>query len=344
MNGDRWATALLFGIALAVLGALVWLAGVEETLTALARARPPIVAIVVGLAITWLVSWGLSLHIVLDALGSPISAPKAVLVFTAAMFSNNITPFGQAGGEPVSAILISEAAESEYETGLAAIASVDTLHFVPSIGMALTGIALLAMQAASVSRDLYFSVAVLAVLFTLVVGIATLVYHYHHRIENAVATVVTPVVQLVARVVPGRSQPDHAAVAYRIGSFFESIDRIGTERRALALAGGFSTLGWLTLGVTLWVSVSAIGASIPLAAALIAVPIGLIAGATPLPGGSGAIETTIAAILVSLTAISNGSAVAAVLIYRLATYWLPTVVGGLVAAGLGANSARRRVS
>jgi len=344
MNGDRWATAVLFGLALLVLGGLVWLAGVDDTLAALARARPPIVAVVVALAVTWLVTWGLSLHVVLDALGSPISAQKAVLVFTAAMFSNNITPFGQAGGEPVSAILISEAAESEYETGLAAIASVDTLHFVPSIGMALTGITLLAMQAASISRDLYFSVAVLAGLFTLVVGIATLVYHYHHRIEKAIATAVTPIVQLVSRVIPGRSQPNRAAVTDRIGSFFESIDRIGTERRALVLAGGFSTLGWAILAITLWVSATAVGAAIPLAAALIAVPIGLIAGATPLPGGSGAIETAIAAILVSLTTISNGSAVAAVLIYRLATYWLPTVVGGLVAAGLGAHSARRRTS
>jgi len=130
------------------------------------------------------------------------------------------------------------------------------------------------------------------------------------------------------------------AVENRIGSFFESIDRIGTDRRALVLAGGFSTVGWFTLGVTLWTAAIAVGASIPLAAALVAVPIGLIAGATPLPGGSGAIETAIAAILVSLTTVSNGGAVAAVLVYRLATYWLPTVVGGLVATGLGTRSVR----
>lgn len=344
MNGDRWATAVLFGLALLVLGGLVWLAGVNDTLTALARARLPIVAVVIALAVIWLVSWGLSLYVVLDALGAPISALKAVLVFTASVFSNNITPFGQAGGEPVSAILISEAAESEYETGLAAIASVDTLHFVPSVGMALFGIALFGMQATSISRDLYFSAAVLAGLVTLVVGVAALVYHYRHRIENAITATVTPIVQLISRVIPGRSQPNRAAVAHRIGGFFESISRIGTERRALVLASGFSTLGWLTLAITLWASATAVDAAIPLTAALIAVPIGLIAGATPLPGGSGAIETAIVAMLVSLTTVSNSGAVAAVLIYRLATYWLPTVIGGLVAARLGAHSARRRAS
>ncbi|QSG11002.1 putative flippase [Halapricum desulfuricans] len=342
MNGDRTVTVLLFLVALAVLGALVWVAGVEETLTALGRARLPLVAVVVALTVVWLVSWGLSLYVVLGALGAPVSAPKAVLVFTAAMFSNNITPFGQAGGEPVSALLISEAADSEYETGLAAIASVDTLHFVPSIGMALLGVALFGMDAVTASRDLAISISILVGLFVLVVGAAVLIYHYHHRIEQALATVVTPIARALSRVIPGRTPPGMRAVENRIGSFFESIDRVGADRRALALAGGFSTIGWFTLGVTLWTAVIAVEASIPLAAALVAVPIGLIAGATPLPGGSGAIETAIAAILVSLTPVSNGGAVAAVLVYRLATYWLPTVVGGLVATGLGARTVRSR--
>ncbi|MCU4718287.1 lysylphosphatidylglycerol synthase transmembrane domain-containing protein [Halapricum hydrolyticum] len=340
MNGDRWVTVLLFVVALAVLGALVWVAGVEETLAALGRARLSLVAVVVALTVVWLVSWGLSLHVVLRALGAPVSVPRAVLVFTAAMFSNNITPFGQAGGEPVSALLISEAADSEYETGLAAIASVDTLHFVPSIGMALIGIGLFGMEAVATSRDLYLSVAVLVGLFVLVIGAAVLVYHYHHRIEQMLATAVTPIVRAVSRMVPGRTPPGTQAVENRIGNFFESIDRIGTDRRALALAGGFSTVGWFTLGVALWTAAISVGASIPLAAALVAVPIGSIAGATPLPGGSGAIETAFAAILVSLTTVSNGGAVAAVLVYRLATYWLPTIAGGLVAAALGAKSAQ----
>ncbi|MFW6018383.1 MAG: lysylphosphatidylglycerol synthase transmembrane domain-containing protein [Halapricum sp.] len=337
MNGDRWVTILLFLVAIAVLGALVWVAGVEETLAALGRARPSLVAVIVALTAVWLVAWGLSLYVVLGALGAPVSAPRAVLVFTAAMFSNNITPFGQAGGEPVSALLISEAADSEYETGLAAIASVDTLHFVPSIGMALIGIGLFGLEAV---RDVYLSVTILAGLFVFVIGVAVLVYHYHHRIERALTTVATPIVRTISRVIPGLTPPGSQAIHSRIRGFFESIDRIGTDRRALALAGGFSTVGWFVLGTALWTAAISVGESIPLAAALIAVPIGSIAGATPFPGGSGAIETAFAAILVSLTAVSNGGAVATVLVYRLATYWLPTIVGGLVAARLGAESVR----
>jgi undecaprenyl-diphosphatase len=53
-----------------------------------------------------------------------------------------------------------------------------------------------------------------------------------------------------------------------------------------------------------------------------------IAAASPTPGGTGAIEAALAAGLTGI-GISSGAAVAAVLVYRLATYWLPVVPGWL---------------
>ena len=52
----------------------------------------------------------------------------------------------------------------------------------------------------------------------------------------------------------------------------------------------------------------------------------LIAAASPTPGGLGAIE---AATIAGLTGIGipSGPAVSAVLVYRLATYWLPVLPG-----------------
>jgi glycosyltransferase 2 family protein len=53
-----------------------------------------------------------------------------------------------------------------------------------------------------------------------------------------------------------------------------------------------------------------------------------IAAAPPTPGGVGAIE---AALTTGLTGIgiSSGAAVSAVVLYRLATYWLPVLPGWL---------------
>ncbi len=51
-----------------------------------------------------------------------------------------------------------------------------------------------------------------------------------------------------------------------------------------------------------------------------------IAAASPTPGGVGAFEAALAAGLTGI-GISSGAAVAAVLVYWLATYWLPVVPG-----------------
>ena len=137
---DLRATLVGFAGALSVLAVLVWLVGIGDTVDALSGASLPVVLGIVAIAICWLSAWGMSLHTVLGVLGAPITMPAAVLVFAGATFANNVTPFGQAGGEPVSALLISRATDREYETGLAAIASVDALNFVPSIALALVGL------------------------------------------------------------------------------------------------------------------------------------------------------------------------------------------------------------
>jgi uncharacterized membrane protein YbhN (UPF0104 family) len=52
----------------------------------------------------------------------------------------------------------------------------------------------------------------------------------------------------------------------------------------------------------------------------------VIAAASPTPGGLGAIEAALVAGLTGI-GVSPGSAVSAVLTYRLATYWLPVIPG-----------------
>jgi undecaprenyl-diphosphatase len=54
----------------------------------------------------------------------------------------------------------------------------------------------------------------------------------------------------------------------------------------------------------------------------------LIAAASPTPGGLGAIEAALVALLTGI-GIAPGPAFSAVLTYRLATYWLPVLPGWL---------------
>ncbi|WP_336001756.1 lysylphosphatidylglycerol synthase transmembrane domain-containing protein [Halorientalis halophila] len=343
MDGERGATVLGFAVAIVVLGALFWAAGIDEVLAALGSATLSLTALVIPVALVWLTAWGMALHTVLGALETPVGAPTAVLVFASAMFANNVTPFGQAGGEPLSALLISEAADTEYETGLAAIASVDALHFLPSIGLATVGLAFFGVQTVSLGRNLLLAAGAVATLAVVVPVAAVLGWRYRYGLESAVVSVLTPVIRTVGRVLPRREPLDPAVIETRIEGFFGAIDRVAASRQTILLALGFSLAGWITLAGSLWLSVYALGITIPFAAALVVIPVGSIAGVTPLPGGLGGIEVAFVALLISTTGIPAATASAAVVIHRAATYWLPTLLGGGTAAALWARrSAQRR--
>jgi len=335
MDGDRKTTLAGFAGALVVLGLLFWAVGIDALLGHLSRARLPIVLAVVTMTVVWLSCWGMSLHTVLGALDSPVPAHTAILVFSSAVFSNAITPFGQAGGEPVAALLVSEAADSEYETGLAAIASVDTLHFVPSIGLATVGLGTFAVESVNLDQNLYFAAAAVGLLAATFLGAALLGWQYRYEIERVVVGVLTPVIRRVSSVLPRVEPPEGNVIEDRIEGFFTAIDRVAGSRRTILLASLYSTAGWLSLSTALWLSLASLGHVVPFVAMLVVVPVASIAAITPLPGGLGGIEAAFIALIVSTTGLAASVAGAGVVIYRLSTYWLTLFIGGTTAAILG---------
>jgi hypothetical protein len=333
---DLRATAVGFAAALVVFALLFLLAGVDRLVDTLVRADLRLVGAVVVVTLGWLLAWSGALRTVLDVLGVETSVRQAFLIFAGAMFSNNITPFGQAGGEPVTALLISESTDAEYETGLAAIASVDTLNFVPSITFALVGIGYFATTA-TLNPDLELGLALVVVLALVVPGLIYYGWKRRYELEHRAVRRLTPLIQRVGGWVPRVTVPDAEGIERRIGGFFEAIERVATNPRGLALALALSALGWFLQSVGLWLAFEAIGSSVPFYVALFAVPIGAIAGATPLPGGAGGIEAVLIGLLQAFPGIGIAPATAAVIIFRGSVYWVPTAIGGVVMSVVGAR-------
>ena len=337
--GELRATAAGFIGALVILFVLLYFIGIDQVLAVLGLARTPVLAVELVVALAWLSSWGLSLRTVLGVLGIRVSALKSFLVFASATFANNVTPFGQAGGEPFSALLISRSTESEYETSLAAIASVDALNFVPSIVLAVIGMGYYATTF-TLGRRIEIAAASVAVLAVLVPTLAYLGWRRRYEIETRVIELFTPFVRRMFRVIPRLSPPDPEDIRQRVEGFFRTIERVATNRRGLAVSLGFSGLGWLLLATSLWTSLFALGQQVPVGAVLFIVPVAAIAGVTPFPGGLGGVETVLVLLLVSTTGVGAATASAAVLIHRGATYWLPILVGGGSTALLEARNVR----
>lgn len=336
-----WRSILIgFAGAGIILLLLLWVVGIDSVVAQLNTAHLPFIAVLLGFIPLWLVAWGLCLHTVLRALGTPISRAHSVLVFVGATFANQVTPFGQAGGEPISAFLISEATDTEYENGLAAIASVDTLHFFPSIGIAVVGFGLFVLRGFAFGRNLLLAGLTVAVLVAGFVLALALGWRFRYRLEVMFLSVLFPIIYHMSRVVPRVTPPNREDIERRVNGFFVSIGRIARNRRLLVLATTFSLAGWLTLAVCLWISLMSIGFTVPFIAMLVVLPVASIAGVFPVPGGLGGVETAFIVMIVSTTGVATAAATAAVVIYRGVTYWLPMLVGGGVAAVLVDNRYR----
>ncbi|MFC7096943.1 lysylphosphatidylglycerol synthase transmembrane domain-containing protein [Halobaculum marinum] len=340
MNADQLrATVVGFLGAFAVLGVLLYLVGVNDLIGVLQSASLEVVALVVLVTLGWLAAWSVALRTVLGVLGVSLSVPRSFFVLNGAMFSNNVTPFGQAGGEPVTALLISKVADTEYERGLAAIASVDTLNFVPSITLALVGAAYFATETTFGTR-LRFATGVVAALALVIPGAVYLGWRNRYELEERVVGVFVPLIRRVATALPIFSAPSEESVESRIGHFFGAIERVATDRTGIAVSLAASTLGWTFQMIGLYLAFIAIDQPVPFSAMLFVVPMGAIAGVTPLPGGAGGIEAVLVAVLAALPSVSVSAtaALGAVVIYRGAVYWVPVIIGGVVVSVVGADS------
>jgi hypothetical protein len=332
------ATVVGFAAAAAVFAVLFTLVGVGDLVATLRAAETGAVALVVVATVAWLLAWAVSLYTVLGVLGVDLSYPSSFLLFSGATFANNVTPFGQAGGEPITAFLISRVTDAEYERGLAAIASVDTLNFVPSITIALLGAGYFATEVAlGANRSVLVAVGGVIGLAVVVPSLVYLGWRRRYGLEARIVDGLTPVIRVLARRLPRVPVPTPEGIEDRIDGFFRAIERVAANPRQLAVALAASTAGWLCQTLALRVAFEAIGVSVPLSVVFVVVPIGAIAGVTPLPGGAGGIETVLVLLLLAapLPQVTEPVAVAAVVIFRGAVYWIPVLVGGTVVAWIG---------
>jgi len=324
MNRRR---GLVIGAAgtIAVFAVLLFLVGGRDVLAALGTADPEAVGLVLVVGVCWLVAWSLVLRSVLGTLGAPITVTKSLLVYAAAVFANNVTPFGQAGGEPVAALLISQVAEERYETGLAGIAAVDVINVISSVALVLVSVS---YYATTTTVGDTLQNAVLSALG--VVGAVALALGLAWRFRWSLIEVASRLVAATAGRLVSTDGFD-LDVHDRAERFFGHVEQITTSPDRLAAILLLSLSGWVLQGVALSVAFTAVGQSVQLAVVLFAVPLGNLAGAAPLPGGLGGIEAAFVGILVPVTGIGAATVTAAVLIYRGVIYWLPVVLGGSVA-------------
>jgi uncharacterized protein (TIRG00374 family) len=316
-----------FIAAIGVFAVLFWFIDVNRFLQALRQANPIILGVMVVIALGWLTAWSLSLRTVLGVLETELPVTRSIMTFASVLFAYNVTPLGQFGGEPVAAAFVSRISDADYETGLASVTSLDAINFIPSITLALLGLAYYAIFT-TLGQYLVIAVIVVVALAIVVPVLLYLGWQYRYQLERRSIDVLTPLLRRTGRIIPRVSVPDPESIEQYVENFFTSLERITSDRRGISIALSFSALGWLLQMVLLWVSFIALDHYISFTVVLLVIPIGNIAGIAPLPGGLGAIETIYIVLLSALTPVNIAVITAAVVIHRVLAYGLPTIIGG----------------
>lgn len=327
--------ATLAGLAAAALvfAVMFWLVDARAVFAAARSADPVLLLAVVATILLWNASWGLALWNVLGALDVDVPVPTALLVNAAGAFANHVTPFGQAGGEPVTAWVLTKTADTDYEVSLASIASLDAINVVPSLGFAAAG-ALYYVVTTTTNGPLgLLPVGVLGAAVALPV-VALLVWRNRDALGRRLG-VFGPAVHRVASAIPLVPTPDLETVRERFNGFVEAVTRVAVSRERLAAAVGCSALGWAFQATGLWVTFLALESFVPVYVPFFVLPLGKVGSLFPTPGGLGGTEAINVTLLTLLTAASVPTIAAAVTIHSVGGYLLTTSVGAAATSALG---------
>lgn len=346
----RWPTvprlsdpgALLVGaiIAVVVYSALIAIAGLDEFVGAVGAVPPRTLVTILATALLGLAAMGLSFYLVTRTMGLGFSPVEAALLFTTVNLAHNLTPFGQAGGEPLGALVISRRSHQPYERCLAAISAIDVINFAPAILVFVVGGGYIALFDTTVPTEVRPFVAAFAVLVIGVGATIGAILRYPNPANRLLARLVGSLNRLLSRV-PGVPTPEHAALLRRLDTYTAAIGSVAADRRTLRWAATLSTIAIVAQGVVLWLAVVAVDLTLPLMLAIFIVPVSLLASAIPLPGGGGGIEAVQILIIVGVTGAAVPAAITAVVLGRGIVYWTPTVLGAATIAGIHLLERRR---
>ena len=321
--------ALGFLIAAILLAVLVTLVGREQVFADLSGADPQLLAVCIGSGLLMLLFRGMVWVHFLRAIDETMGNLQVGGVFLSAMFIKYVTPYGQVATEPFVAYLVSRDAEMAYEDGLAGILSADVLNYVPYYSFGFLAIGWIIANGA-LGTDLHNYVIAFVGVFTALVTLSFIVVKRPEVVYRVVLGTVSIIERPVSRVASGLgAKLSPPAVRERLDGFYGSVNLIAADRRLLVIATVYAHLGMLFLMIPIYVGAQALGYQVAIPVVALAAAFGKLGSFVPAPGGLGGVEGFVTGALVILASLSPSAAFSVALVYRVSTYWLTILVGGV---------------
>jgi len=261
-----------------------------------------------------------------------ISFFKLFKFYMVGAFISNITPSFGTGGEPVKAMLMGKETGMSKAECFAGVVSQRMLNMFPFLVLSILGFGLLFFK-----PELRLGTwELLALLFSLLLGIGIfvlLIYFYvrKDKLSSFVHFSIRFLAPFIGLIKKGFDEKAYSeALEESINSFHGGLRSIHQNKNGIIQAVIFSFIGWCFDILAIYTVFLSLGTvSLHISVLIIAYTISMMSGWLPLflPGGLGITDGTMAVLFV-YGGVPLEIAVLATLLYRLASYWFNTILGG----------------
>jgi hypothetical protein len=314
----RWGVAAASVVLVARVGGLGW-EEITQAVRLFGDLDPLLMAVVLGLEVAWAVTLAQTQRSAVLAVGGTLAHGQAQRISMAGFTLSRVVPGGGAAG---GLFAMRELMRLGHPASVAVTSmTASWAASVTSLAVLILG-ALVVVGRAGELSGVSVVPAGLVVAILALVGCVILRALHSERLRR----------RLVARIAGlVRRLPFNVDVA-AIERSFGGIDARQGGGRHLRRSFAWATVAWLCDAAALWLVFAAFGYRLSLTALVVGYGSANLLNSLPelTPGWLGVFETALSATYIAL-GVPPGIAVAAVLVYRLASFWLPVAAGVLPA-------------
>ncbi|PHP45136.1 hypothetical protein B6V01_005450 [Methanosarcinales archaeon ex4572_44] len=325
MKIDKRKLAVPVLIGLGVFGLFTHEIGFEEFRVLLSGVDLVLVLLAILFNIGTIIFFTLSWRVLI---AEKPSFPRLFQIYLVGVLVSNITPSLGAGGEPVKALLLGNATDTNSSACFATILTQRVLNLVPFIFVALIGLFFLFFYK---NLDFWEVLAILFMLGIVITALLLFIYLYlrKDRLEQLTHKVIkrlTPLIRIFKR--DFNYEEYIHTIDDSIDLFHDELKRLSKNNGKLALALIYSFIGWISNVAAAYIVFLALNHPINPGILMITYTIAMVIGMIPLisPGGVGTVDSIMAMLYIS-TGVPKEIALLSTLLYRLISYWLNTIIG-----------------
>jgi glycosyltransferase 2 family protein len=330
IRNNKWKIIISFIVAIFIILAITFVIGFNNVLNVLKQANLIYVLIVFILEFIILIIWTLRWRLILNVVDESPGFKNLFLMLFASLFGNNITP-GAAGGEPLRAYLLKKIEGTPFEIGFASSIADRVFEFFPFVLISLFAAYLILTWNISFYAKIILSVVIiLTLIFFVVLLYAGINKEIFQRIIISSARRIYPIFRRISENPMTFSEVTEKLIYY-INRFSSGFLEVLADQRTFIIGFLLSLGMWGLDMIRLYVCFVALDFYPPVFPLILIYTIAILISLLPtLPGTLGIREATLVG-LFAVVGVPADVVIAASIIDRLASYVLPTFIGGFVA-------------